>query len=109
MRVVEKDRHINGMLHEELERCRDMVISLQKELSNLPKGSLHKRRKKYKGRRYIYHYLKYRQSGKSISKHIPQKEMDGLINKLQARKRYEKEMNFYLARMKYLEKISKIR
>lgn len=48
MKVVEKDKHIHGMLHEELERCRGMVISLQKELSNLPKGSVHKRERRYK-------------------------------------------------------------
>ena len=108
MKVVEKDKHIHGMLHEELERCRGMVISLQKELSNLPKGSVHKRERRYKKKKYIYHYLKYRQSGKSVSKHIPKEELEGVIQKLQNRKRFEKEMNSYAARMKYLEKISKV-
>ena len=108
MKVVEKDRHIHGMLQEELERCRGMVISLQKELSNLPKGSVHKREKRYGKRKYIYHYLKYRQSGKSINKHIPKKELEGVIQKLHDRKPLEKEMNSYTARMKYLEKISKV-
>ncbi len=108
MKVVEKDRHIHGMLQEELERCRGMVISLQKELSNLHKGSVHKREKRYGKRKYIYHYLKYRQSGKNVSKHIAQKKLEGVIQKLHDRKRLEKEMNSYTARMKYLEKISKI-
>jgi hypothetical protein len=109
MRVVEKDIHVNGMLNEELKRCRDMVISLRKELSNLPKGSLHTRQKRYKGKKYLYHYLKYREGGKSISKHVSQKELEELIQKLQARKRYEKEINAYMVRMKYLEKISNLR
>jgi len=109
MKVVEKDKHIHGMLQQELQRCRDMVISLQKELSHFPQGSLHKREKKYKGEKYIYHYLKYRQSGKSISKHIPEKNVEGLVHRLQDRKRYEKEINFYTARMRYLKKIAKVR
>jgi hypothetical protein len=108
MTVVEKDRHIHGMLQEELERCRGMVISLKKELSNLPKGSVHRRERRYKKKKYIYHYLKYRQSGKSISKHISQKELEGVIQKLQDRKGFEKELNLYMARMKYLKKILKI-
>jgi len=106
MKVVEKDRHIQGMLQEELKRCRDLVISLRKEISNLPKGSVHKREKQYQGKKYVYHYLKYRQGGKSISKHLPEKDLEEYIQRLQARKQYEKEMNFYDARIRYLEKIA---
>ena len=73
--MVEKDSHVHGMLNEELKRCRDMIISLRKELSNLPKGSLHAREKRYKGKKYVYHYLKYRQGGKSISRHVSQKRI----------------------------------
>jgi len=109
MKVVEKNSHIYGMLNEELKRCRDMIISLRKELSNLPKGSLHIREKRYKGKKYLYHHLKYRQGGKSVSRHVSQKELEDLIQKLQARERYEKEMNSYMARVKYLEKISKLK
>jgi len=109
MKVVEKDRHVHGMLSEELKRCRDMIISLGKELLNLPKGSLHMRKKDYKGKKYSYHYLKYRQGKKSISRHVPQKELEPLIQKLKARKRYEKELKSYVVRMKYLEKISNLK
>jgi len=107
MKVVEKDRLIHGMLQEELERCRSMVISLRKGLSSLPKGSLHVRGKNYKRKKYLYHYLKYREHGKSINKHVPEKEVEGLIQKLQARRNHEKEIKTYMAKMKYLEKISK--
>jgi hypothetical protein len=109
MKVVEKDRHVYGMLSEELKRCRDMILSLGKELLNLPKGSLHIRKKDYKGKKYSYHYLKYRQGKKSISRHVSQKELESLIQKLKARKRYEKELKSYVVRMKYLEKISNLK
>lgn len=109
MKVVEKDRHVHGMLSEEMKRCRDMIISLRRELLNLPKGSLHIRKKHYKGKKYSYHYLKYRQGKKSISRHVPQNELEPLIQNLKARKRYEKELKSYVARMKYLEKISNLK
>jgi len=76
---------------------------------NLPKGSLHIRKKQYKGKTYSYHYLKYRQGKKSVSRHVPQKELDLLIQKLKDRKRYEKELKSYVVRMKYLEKISNLK
>jgi hypothetical protein len=109
MKVVEKDPHVHGMLREELKRCKDMIISLGNELLNLPKGSLHIRKKHYKGKTYSYHYLKYRQGKKSVGIHVPQKELDPLIQKMKARKRYEKELKFYEARVKYLEKISNLK
>jgi hypothetical protein len=109
MKVVEKDRHVHGMLSEEMKRCRDMIIPLERELLNLPKGSLHIRKKHYKGKKYSYHYLKYRQGKKSISKHVPQKKLETLIQKLKARKGYEKELRSYALRMKYLEKISNLK
>lgn len=109
MKVVEKDHHVHGMLSEEMKRCRDMIVSLEKELLNFPKGSLHIRKKGYKGKKYSYHYLKYRQGKKSISKHVPQKELETLIQKMKARKRYEKELKSYVVRMKYLEKISNLK
>jgi len=43
-----------------------------------------------------------------MGKHVPKKDLEGIIQKLQDRKRLEKEMNSYMARMKYLEKISKV-
>jgi len=109
MKVVEKDKLIQGMLSEELERCRRVLISLRRELSNLPKGSLHTRQKRYKGKKYLYHYLKYRESGKSMNKHIPESEVEDLIQRLRARKNYEKEIKSYTERIRYLEKISAAR
>ena len=109
MKVVEKDKLINGMLHEELERCQDMVAFLEQEIYNLPKGSLHVRKKQYKKKKYRYYYLKYRQGEKNISKHVPKHQIEDLKKELQQRKKYEKERKAYKERIKYLEAILKVK
>ena len=105
MKVVEKDRLVDGMLHEELERCRGMVSSLEQEISHLPKGSLHVRNKQYKKKRYRYYYLKYREGEKSVSRHVPVRQLETLKKELERRNSYQKEVKAYKARIKYLEKI----
>jgi hypothetical protein len=175
MKVVEKDKLVHGMLQEELARCRSMVTSLERKLSELPKGSLHVRQKsatpgrpgttrvhmaaQVSGRclrptaahekshvrpgsasaheghksispslkdrgskevhkksksdsaiheepgRYSYHYLKYRERGKSISKHIPKDQVEELMGRLEVRKNYERELDTIQGRIRYLEKI----
>jgi hypothetical protein len=40
MKVVEKDKVISGMLHDELKLCQEMLDSLKKSVSELPKGVL---------------------------------------------------------------------
>jgi hypothetical protein len=105
MKVVEKDKLVNGMLREELERCRDMVSSLEQEISHLPRGSLHVRKKQYKKKKYRYYYLKYREGGKSVSRHIPDRQLEILKNELEKRSDYQKEIKAYKARIEYLGKI----
>ena len=105
MKVVEKDKLVDGMLREELERCRGMVSSLEQEISRLPKGSLHVRKKQYKKRRYQYYYLKYREGGKSVSHHVPAPQLDALKKELDKRRDIGKEIKAYRDRIKYLEKI----
>jgi hypothetical protein len=105
MKVVEKDKLVDGMLHEELERCRSMVSSLEQELSHLPKGSLHVRKKQYKKKKYRYYYLKYREGEKSVSRHVPDHQLEVLNKELEKRSHYQKEIKAYMARIKYLEKI----
>ena len=180
MKVVEKDKLVHGMLQEELARCRSMVSSLERELSELPKGSLHIRQKsaspgrpqairvhkaaqlsvrsirdtathkhkeshvrpgststhqghksispslKDRGSkeahkksksdsaiheepgRYSYHYLKYRERGKSISKHIPKDQVEKVMGRLEARRNYERELDTIRDRIRYLEKILRV-
>jgi hypothetical protein len=105
MKVVEKDKLVEGMLKEELERCRAMISSLEQEMANLSKGSLHDRRKQYKKKRYRYYYLKYREEGKSVSRHIPASQLDDLKIELDKRRNIGKEIKAYQDRIKYLEKI----
>lgn len=105
MKVVEKDKLVDGMLQEELERCRSMVSSLEQEISHLPKGSLHVRKKQYKKKKYRYYYLKYREGGKSVSRHVPDRQLETLKKELEKRSHYQKEIKAYKTRIKYLEKI----
>jgi len=105
MKVVEKDRLVDGMLHEELERCRGMVSSLEQEIAHLPKGSLHVRKKQYGEKRYRYYYLKYREGEKSLSRHVPVRQLEALKKDLDKRSSYQNELKAYKVRIKYLEKI----
>jgi len=105
MKVVEKDRVISGMLRDELKRCQEMVGSLEKSVVKLPKGAISERKKRYKGKVYSYSYLKYREGEKVISKHIPYKEVQEILKKLDQRKKYEKEIQSYKKKIAYLNKI----
>jgi hypothetical protein len=105
MKVVEKDKVIGGMLRDELKRCREMLEGIEKSISGLPKGAISERKKRYKNKIYSYYYLKYRDGEKVISKHIPNKEVQGIFEKLAWRKKYEKEIQSYEKRIAYLNKI----
>jgi hypothetical protein len=105
MKVVEKDKVISGMLGDELKRCQEMLGSLEKSVSELPKGVISERIKRYKDKEYVYYYLKYRVGDKVINKHIPKKEVEGLLKKLALRKKYEKEIVSYKKKIAYLNKI----
>ena len=105
MKVVEKDKVISGMLRDELKRCQEMYDSLSKSVSKLPKGAISERKKRYKNKVYSYYYLKYRVGEKVIGKHIPNKEMQQILEKLAMRKKYEKEMQSYEKKIAYLNKI----
>jgi hypothetical protein len=105
MKVVEKDKVISGMLQDELKRCEEMFNSLEKSLSKLPKGVISKRKKRYKNKEYFYFSLKYRDNEKVINKHIPNKEVQEILKKLELRKKYEKEIQSYKKKIAYLNKI----
>jgi hypothetical protein len=105
MKVVEKDRVISGMLRDELKRCQEMLDSLEKSVSELPKGTISERKKCYKDKVYSYYYLKYREGEKVISKHVPNREVQQILKKLAMRRRYEKEIKSYGKKIAYLNKI----
>lgn len=105
MKVVEKDKVISGMLRDELKRCQEVLESLEKSVSGLPKGVLSERKKRYKEKAYSYHSLKYRDGEKVINKHIPDKEIQEVKKNLDMRKQYKKEIQAYRNRINYLNKL----
>lgn len=105
MKVVENDKVIGGMLQDELKRCQEMLDSLEKSVSELPKGVLGERKKRYKSKVYSYYYLKYRDGNKVINKHIPNESVPEIRNLLVQRKKIEREMEGYKKRIDYLAKI----
>jgi len=105
MKVVEKDRVISGMLLDEKKRCLEMLNSLEKSASELPKGVINERKKRYKDRVYSYYYLKYREGEKVINKHVSNGDVQEILNKLQLREKYEKEILSYKKKIAYLNKI----
>jgi hypothetical protein len=108
MKQVEKDRLVQGVLEDELRRSQEMVRLLESEAADLPRGSLHLRRKAYKDRSYEYHYLKYWEEGRSISVHIPRADLDRIKEGLERRKAYQNEIREYRGRIRYLERILKV-
>lgn len=105
MKVVEKDKVISGMLHDELKRCQEILDGLRRSVSKLPKGVINKRKKRYKDKVYFYYYLKYRDGKKVINKHISKEEIQEISKKLEQRKKYGKEMQLYKKRIDYLNRI----
>jgi len=108
MKQVEKDRLVLGVLEDELRRSQEMVRLLEGEAADLPRGSLHLRRKAYKNHSYEYHYMKYWEDGRSVSVHVPRADLDRIKEELERRKAYENEIREYRGRIKYLERILKV-
>jgi len=105
MKVVEKDRVISGMLHDELRRCQEMLDSLERSLFAFPKGVISERKKRYKDKVYVYHCLKCRDGKKVINKHVASKDIPEIKKKLEQRKRIEKELRSYAKKIAYLNRV----
>src|SRR5271157_4411603 len=105
MKVVENDKVISGMLVDELMRCEEMLHGLEKSVSELPRGKINERKKRYKDKEYSYYYLKYRDGKKVITKHIPNGDVKELSKQIALRKKYEKEIDSYKKKIAYLNKI----
>ena len=108
MKVVEKNV-IHGMLADELARCEEMLGGIERALSELPKGVLRARNKRYKGKEYRYDYLKYREGSRVINKHVPEEAVEELVGKLELRQKYEKEARSYRGRISYLRRLLRSR
>lgn len=105
MKVAEKDKAVRGLLEEEYRRCRDVLASLSDKAAQYPKGSLHVRKKIYKGKEYAYHYLVAREQGRVVNRHIRESEIHDLQQQLVERGKYQKEIQAYRKRIAYLEKL----
>jgi len=105
MSVVENDNVVQGMLKDELDRCIEALDALGNSIASLPKGVILQRIKRYKGKEYHYCYLKYRQGGEVVSKHIPEGEREELERQLILRKQYDKEARSYKKRIAYLHRV----
>jgi len=105
MKVAEKDNAVRGLLEEEYRRSRDVLAALSEKAARYPKGSLNVRKKAYKGKEYVYHYLVAREQGRVINQHIPKGDLPDLERKLEQRDKCRKEMRTYRKRIAYLEKL----
>ena len=105
MKVVKEDVVVTGMLNDELARCEEGLDALNVVLSELPKGSLHVRAKRCGTKEYRYHYLKFREAGRVLNRHVPTRDVKDLQDKLTLRKRYVSEAEVYEKRIAYLKMI----
>ena len=110
MNVVHKnnDSVIQGMLQDELERCEQVVSSLREAIVELPKGSLHHRKRIYKGKVAIYNFCKFRKEGKSVYMHVPANRVALLEKQISDRRKKEASMKKFNARVRYLKKLLKV-
>lgn len=105
IKVAEKDSAVRGLLEEEYRRCRDVLAALSAKAAQYPKGSLHVRKKGYKGKEYAYHYLVARVEGRVVNRHIPEEEVPDVQQRLEQRDKCLKEMQAYKKRIVYLERL----
>ena len=97
---------LKSVLSEELDRLNKLKKNYEKQIAELPKGSLI--RKSVKGN--IYYYLNYRQEKKNIFKYIgklPKKELDILFDKIEERRKFEKLNKQVKKDIKKIEKMIK--
>lgn len=105
MKVAENDPFILSILKDEYDRCQSVLKALAEKVLLCPKGSLHLRKKLYKGKEYSYHYLVARIEGRVVNQHVPEAELDKVKSAIELRNRYEEEILNYKKRMSYLDKI----
>jgi predicted glycosyltransferase involved in capsule biosynthesis len=105
MSVVQKDPIISGMLEDERERCANAIEALAQKASEYPKGSIHFRKVKSQKKQYAYPFLKYREGGRSVFKHIPQEDLKSVQEQIQKRKKIEEEIKKAKDRLRYLNRL----
>ncbi|MBI5376514.1 MAG: hypothetical protein HZA77_13855 [Candidatus Schekmanbacteria bacterium] len=105
MKEIEKDVVVSGAPRDELKRCKEMLDSLEKAVSKLPKGEIVRRKKIYRGKEHCYVSIKHREGHKFVSKQIPNEDVYEVTEKLKLRQKYEKEINVCKKKIVCLNKI----
>ncbi len=108
MNVADKDTVVHGMLDEEYRRCKEVLKALQQKVARFPKGALNLRKKGYKDKQYVYHYLVHREAGRVINRHVSNNELPVLTEQLEQRDKCITEIRAYQKRIAYLEKLLQI-
>jgi hypothetical protein len=93
------------MLEDERERCANAIEALARKASEYPKGSIHFRIVKSQKKQYSYPFLKYREEGRSVFKHIPQEDLEIIQDQIQKRKKIEEEIEKAKERLRYLDRL----
>jgi len=107
MKVAEKDPAVHGLLEEECRRCRDVLSALTEKVAQYPKGALNARKKGYKEKEYVYHYLVVREAGQVVNRHVSKVALPELQHQLEQRDKVLREIQVYRKRIAYLEKLLK--
>jgi len=92
MRGKKKDPSVFNMLKSERDRCVELAERLSREIAQLPKGSLGKRKVKSHGKEYVYPCLRFRDGRKVTYKHLSHKQAEELRPLLDRRKKLEKSL-----------------
>ena len=79
---------LKGILKESREYYKQMEAEILRRLSNLPKGSIKRR----KINQRVYYYLQYRKGAKVVHKYLGKKKPVDLAGKLKERSDLEKEL-----------------
>jgi hypothetical protein len=104
-----KSNWIEEMLFDEYRQSKDVMMSLEQQIGEYPKGRLNIRKKVNKkyGRVYEYPYLSYSENGKVVNQHIPWSKFSEVKERIRLRDEIINQIASYRERIQYLAKILK--
>lgn len=97
-----EDEGIKGMLRDEYNRCLQLMEQIKQSISQYPRGQLIVKKVKVKGHVYKYHHLQWREGEKILSRHVPEKEIPELKEKIEQREAFRKNGRKLEKRLEYL-------
>jgi hypothetical protein len=104
-----KSNWIEEMLFDEYRQSKDVMMSLEQQIGEYPKGRLNIRKKVNKkyGRVYEYPYLSYSENRKVVNQHIPWSKFSEVKERIRLRDEIINQIVSYRERIQYLDKILK--